>query len=84
MPEECTNIQVINLAAAKGVTLIHEDISVSHILPCRARECKPKIVKFVRRDTKINMIKNKQTLRNNPNQCGVYVNDDLTQLTECT
>ena len=59
--EDCTNTQVINLAAAMGVTLKHEDISFSHRLPRRAGECKPMIVKFLRRDTKINKKKQAET-----------------------
>ena len=49
-----------------GVTLKPDDISISHRLPARAGECRPMIVKFVRRTTKINMMRNKRALRENP------------------
>ena len=71
--------KVIRLAADMGVTLKPDDISISHRLPARAGECRPMIVKFVRRTTKINMMRNKRALRENPSRRGVYVNDDLTQ-----
>ena len=72
--------KVISLAADMRVTLKPDDISISHRLPARAGECRPMIVKFVRRTTKINMMRNKRALRENPSRRGVYVNDDLTQL----
>ena len=72
--------KVISLAADMGVTLKPDDISISHRLPARAGECRPLIVKFVRRSTKVNLMRSKRALRENASRRGVYVNDDLTQL----
>ena len=62
-----------------GVTLKPDDISISHRLPANAGECRPLIVKFVRRSKKVNMMRRKRALRENPSRRGVYVNDDLTR-----
>ena len=67
------------LAADIGVTLKPEDISVSHRLPGRPGSTRPFIVKFVRRNTKTTMMKNKRKLRD-ANRKGVYINDDMTPL----
>ena len=68
---------VVALAADMGVTLKPDDISISHRLPARAGECRPLIVKFVRRSTKVNLMRSKRTLRENASRRGVYgVNND--------
>ena len=72
--------KVISLAADMGVMLKPDDISISHRHPARAGECRPLIVKFVRRSTKVNIMRSKRALRENASRRGVYVNDDLTQL----
>ena len=74
---EDTDDLVRELAADIGVTLKPEDISVSHRLPGRPGSTRPIIVKFVRRNTKTTMMKNKRKLRD-ANRKGVYINDDLT------
>ena len=65
------------LAADIGVTLKLEHISVSHRLPRRPGSTRPIIVKFVWRNTKTAMMKNKTKLHD-ANRKGVYINDDLT------
>ena len=75
-----TEDTVIKLAADIGVNINREDISVSHRLPGRQGKPKPMIVKFVRRDTKTNLMKNKQKLKNVAARKGVYISDDLTPL----
>ena len=72
--------KVISLAANMAMTLKPDDISISHRLPARAGECRPLIVKFVRRSTKVNLMRSKWALREKASRRGVYVNDDLTQL----
>ena len=79
---EGSTTKLISLAADMGVTLKPDDISISHRIPVRASECRPLIVKFVGRSTKVNMMRSKRALRENQSRRVVYANDDLTQLRE--
>ena len=54
------------------------DVSVAHRLPSRAGP-KPIIVRFVRREDKTFLMRNKGKLRNREGP-KVYINDDLTLL----
>ena len=74
---ENTNALVTKLAADIGVSVTETDISVSHRLPGRPGSARPIIVKFVRRDTKTSMMKNKRRLCDLDRK-GVFLNDDLT------
>ena len=71
------NAFVTKLAADIGVSVTQTDISVSHRLPGRPGSARSIIVKFVRRDTKTSMMKNKRRLRDLDRK-GVFLNDDLT------
>ena len=77
---EDTNVLVKGLAADIGVTITTADISVSHRMPGRPGTAKTIIAKFVRRDVKASMMRNKRKLRENDKRRGVYVNEDLTHL----
>ena len=55
------------------------DFSVCHRLPARGQSGKPIIVKFVRRETKLALIKNKSGLRHQSGR-PIDNNDDITQL----
>ena len=55
---EGSTAKVISLAADMGVTLKPDDTSI--ISQARAGECRPLIVKFVRRSTKVTFMKSKR------------------------
>ncbi len=63
-PNENTNDLVIDLGQEIGVEIKPEDISVAHRLPpkCGKDGNKPIIVKFVQKDTKDKLMKNKRNL----------------------
>ena len=71
--------QVVDMVKRTGVEICKIDISLCHRLPARGQSGKPIIVKFVRRETKLAMMKKKKGLRH---QSGgpIYINDDITQL----
>ena len=75
-----TNDIVKQLAADIGVSITTADISVSHRMPGRPGTAKTIIAKFVRRDVKASVMRNKRKLRENDKRRGVYVNEDLTPL----
>jgi len=83
---ERTNDIVISLARDMGVDIHPNDISTSHRLPHGRRNQnttdrpRPRaiIVKFVRRDTKGLIMRNKRKLKDS--RRNVYVVDDLTPL----
>lgn len=74
---ENTNDIVINLAKDIGVELSSNDISTSHRLGATREVTKPStiIVRFAKRDKKVELLKNKKKLRS-----GVYFEEDLTKL----
>lgn len=76
---ENTNDIIKQLASDIGIAITDSDISVSHRLPGRPGSTKPIIVKFVRRDMKTQMMKNKRKLKD-AGRRNVYLNDDLTPL----
>ena len=68
------------LAKDIEVEIAQSDISTSHRLRGRAGRAKPIIVKFVRRDTKIAIMKNKKRLRSTEIHNSVYIDEDLTPM----
>ena len=79
---EDTNDIVVKLAKDIGVIITNADLSVSHRLGRRGRGGKPRtiIAKFVRRQCKTDVMRNKKRLRDSQNYENVYINDDLTTL----
>ena len=78
---ENTNDVVIALASDMGVHIDEHDICISHRLQkSRSMQERPIIVRFVRRDTKIDMMRKKKTLRSIDRYRNTFVNDDLTPL----
>ena len=79
--DENTNDVVIALASDMGVHIDEHDICISHRLQkSRSMQERPIIVRFVRRDTKIDMMRKKKTLRTIDRYRNTFVNDDLTPL----
>ena len=79
--DENTNDVVIALASDMGVHIDEHDICISHRLQkSRSMQERPIIVRFVRRDTKIDMMRKKKTLRTIDRYHNTFVNDDLTPL----
>ena len=79
--DENTNDVVIALASDMGVHIDEHDICISHRLQkSRSMQERPTIVRFVRRDTKIDMMRKKKTLRTIDRYRNTFVNDDLTPL----
>ena len=79
--DENTNDVVIALASDMGVHIDEHDICISHRLQKpRSMQERPIIVRFVRRDTKIDMMRKKKTLRTIDRYRNTFVNDDLTPL----
>ena len=79
--DENTNDVVIALASDMGVHIDEHDICISHRLQkSRSMQERPIIVRFVRRDTKIDMMRKKKTLRTIDQYRNTFVNDDLTPL----
>ena len=74
---ENTNDIVMKLANDAGVELSKDDISTSHRLGATRDNSKPSpiIVRFSKRDKKIELMKKKKNIRH-----GVYVEEDLTKL----
>ena len=68
---------MVHVAKLVGVNIKKTDISVCHRLPSR-RGKKPLIVKFVRRETMLEIMRNKKKLKEGEHQ--IYINDDLTPL----
>ena len=69
---------MVDVAKDMGLTVVPQDISVSHRLPARGGQAKPIIAKFVRRDVKTQLMRNKKKLREHESRKNVYVNEDLT------
>lgn len=74
---ENTNDIVMKLASDIGVELSKDDISTSHRLGVTRDNAKPSpiIVRFSKRDKKVELLKNKRNIRR-----GVYIEEDLTKL----
>ena len=70
--------QVVDVVKGTGVEICKIDISVCHRLPARGVSGKPIIVKFVRRKTKLALMKKKSGLRHQSGRL-IYINDDITQ-----
>ena len=71
--------QVVDVLKGTGVEIGMSDINVCHRLPARGQSGKPNIVKFVRRETKLALMKKKSVLRHQSGR-PIYINDDITQL----
>ena len=71
--------QVVDVVKVTGVEICKSDISVCHRLPARGHSGKPNILKFVRRETKLALMKKKSGLRHQSGR-PFYINDDITQL----
>ena len=76
---ECTNDVVIAVAAAAGVTVANGDISTSHRVgrPGNARGGKPRpiVARFVRRDTRTGVLRNKKKLKGHAAYNGVFLSE---------
>ena len=79
-----TNEAFIQLAASIGVDISANDISVSHRIgkPRQGANARPRpiIAKFVRRDTKVQIMRSRKKLRENERFNRVHVEEDLTSL----
>ena len=71
--------QVVDVVKGTNVEICESDISVCHRVPAGGQSGKPSIVKFVRRETKLALMKKKSCLRNQSGR-PIFINDDITQL----
>ena len=71
--------QVVDVVKGTGVEICKSDFSVRHRVPARGKSGKPIFVKFVRRETKLALMKKKSGLRHQSVR-PIYINDDITQL----
>ena len=71
--------QVVDVVKGTGVEICKSDFSICNRLPARGQSGKPNIVKFVRRETKLALMKKKSGLRHQSGR-PIYINDDITQL----
>lgn len=79
-PNEDLEMKVIDLSKDIGVDIVADDISVCHRLPGGGKYPRPAIVKFVRRKTKVSIMKAKKNLKELPQRKDVFITDDLTRL----
>ena len=75
-PGEDVFAKVVSVAEKAGVSITKNDVSTCHRLPSGGTGPKPLIAKFVRRETKHQLMRNKRNLKNT----NIFVNDDLTPL----
>ena len=75
-PGEDVYPKVVSVAEKAGVQITANDVSTCHRLPGGGSGPKPLIAKFVRRDTKLQLMKNNRTLKNT----NIFVNGDLTPI----
>ena len=68
--------KVVSVAEEAGVTTTAIDCSTCHRLPSGGKGPKPLLAKFVRPDTKYQLMQHKKSLKETSN----YVNNDLTRL----
>ena len=71
--------QAVDVVKGTGVEICKSDISVCHRLPARGQSGKPNIVKFVRRETKLALMKKKSSWRHQSGR-PIYIEDDITHL----
>ena len=69
---------VVELASDIGVALAKKDISIAHRLPSNKNE-RPIIVRFTRRVSKVEILRNKRKLRENDTTMNVSIVEDLTR-----
>ena len=81
-PQEDTSQMVVDLAKEIGVELRRDDISVSHRVYVSKKSSKPRpiIVKMVRREKKVDVMKAKKRLRELNDRKDIFIVEDLTQL----
>lgn len=72
--------QVQKVAEAAGITIGSDDISACHRLGPKRDGARPIICKFVSRQTKARLMKDRKNLKGKEGFERVYVNEDLTQL----
>ena len=78
---ESTNKEVCEIAEAAGVDIDDRDISTSHrIGPKNEDRPRPIIVRFVRRDTKVAMLKKKKNLKDKDRFPLLYIDEQLSPL----
>ena len=80
--EENTTLKVVETAAAMGLDISVDEVSISHRLQTRNRqygEPRPIIAKFVRRTTKQMVYSAKHKLKFSDNHFSVYIREHLTQ-----
>lgn len=75
--ENCVE-KVKELGRSIGVDLQDNDISVAHRVKSRGKRGNPMIVRFVRRESKVQMMMNKRKLKEQKKD--IYIQEDLTQL----
>ena len=79
--DEKTNDIIVKVAGDMGVDITERDISVSHRIGKKmGTKPRPIIAKFVRRDTKTAIMRNKRNLKGLDGYMSVFVNDDLTTM----
>ena len=71
--------QVVDVVKGTGFEICKSDISVCHRLPAKGQSGKPIIVKFVRRKTKLALMKKESGLRHQSGR-PIFINDDITRL----
>ena len=75
--EDCVK-KIQELASEIGVDMKDTDISVAHRVKSKGKKGNPIIVRFVRRESKIQMMMNKKKLKEQNKE--IYIQEDLTQL----
>ena len=75
-PGEDVYAKVVSVVEKAGVQITANDVSTCHRLPGGRSGPKPLKTKFVRCDTKHQLMKNKRNLKNT----NIFVNDDLTPI----
>ena len=75
-PGEDVYAKVVSVAEKAGVQITANDVSTCNRLPGGGSGPKALIAKFVRRDMKHQLMKNKRNLKNT----NIFVNDDLTPI----
>ena len=77
--ETTTKLLISTIKAKTGLYINEQEIDIAHRLgKYKQGKHRPIIVKFVRRQTKINVFKHAKQLR----QSSIYINDDLTKLNQ--
>ena len=75
-PGEDVNAKVVSVAEKTGVQITANNVITCHRLSGGGSGSKTLIAQFVRRDTKLQLMKNKGSLK----KTNIYVNDDFTPI----